>query len=315
MSISTIFMAMAKLFIILVIGYICEKAGIFPKETQNVLNKIVIYLGNPCIILYSVLASSSLPEPAVTLRILAAAVLAYAMMTALAWLAVKIFRVPLGTRGVFMCMLIFANCSFFGVPVTQTLFGDTAVFYLSVFNLPFVPLLFTMGYYVMMKDSAALAGTEQKLKISWRSFLLNPNLIMSVLAIVLSFVGCSFVPSFITETSGMIGNLCAPCALFAIGSSLAKQPARNMLGSSRVYALSALRLIVFPAAVWFVIHLFVKDPTILGVAVVALGMPVATMVGMLASEYKSDEQFCMQGIFISTVLSIITIPLLVTILA
>ena len=134
-----------------------------------------------------------------------------------------------------------------------------------------------------------------------------------MVTIVLAITRIKF-PAVITDTIGMVGNITTPASLLVIGISIAKQPLRNMLGSAKLYLLTVLRLLVLPALLWAVLRLFVTDPLLLGVAVVIFGMPVATMVPMLAGEHHADETDAVRGVFLSTVLSVITIPLLVTVL-
>lgn len=304
-------MAMIKLFLILIVGFCCHKWGIFPEGTQTVLTKVVIYVATPCTILYSVLANEDLPDAAAIAFILLVSVGCYAVLIALALLAVRLMRVEPGLRGIYVCMLVFSNCGFIGFPVVETIFGSQAVFYTSVFNIPFYPFVYTLGAYLMIRDSRALGGERKRVEIKASTFL-NPCLAASAAAIVLALTGWRF-PPVLTDTIASIGNITTPGALLVIGISVARQPLKAMLGSARVYLLSVLRLIAVPTLVWFALHFFVRDQLLLGVAVVVFGMPVATAVPMLVTEYGADETSAVQGVFLTTVLSMVTIPLLVTV--
>ena len=118
----------------------------------------------------------------------------------------------------------------------------------------------------------------------------------------------------LTDTVATIGNITTPGALLVIGISIAKQPLRRVLGSPRIYALAALRLVGLPVLFWLGLRWFIADPVVLGVIVVVFAMPTATMVSMLAGEYGGDEEAAVQGVFLTTLLSMVTIPLLMALL-
>lgn len=308
MNLSSIFSAMIQLFLILIVGWVGHKTKVFPAETQTALTKLVVYITTPCTILYSVLNNSSLPGIGVMVELLLISSTCYIAVAALSLLAVKLMHIHPGSRGAYVCMLLFTNCGFIGFPVVQAIFGADAVFYASILNIPFYPCLYTLGVYLLSKDAADRGLGQAEIALSWRTFV-SPCMVASVAAVVLALTGLKF-PAVLTNTIGTIGNITTPGALLVIGISIAKQPLREMLGSAKIYLMSALRLIVLPVIIWFVLHFFLHDQTILGVIVVTFAMPTATMVSMLADEYGSDQRATVQGVFLTTLFSMVTIPLL-----
>ena len=101
-----------------------------------------------------------------------------------------------------------------------------------------------------------------------------------------------------------------PAALLIVGSSLAELPLRHVLGSPRVYIMAAFRLLVLPIVLFLLLHKVVTDVTVLRIAVILGAMPVAASCTMLCLEYGGDQEFAAQGTFLTTLLSVITIPLL-----
>lgn len=299
---------MIQLFLILIVGWVGHKTKVFPAETQTALTKLVVYITTPCTILYSVLNNSSLPGIGVMVELLLISSTCYIAVAALSLLAVKLMHIHPGSRGAYVCMLLFTNCGFIGFPVVQAIFGADAVFYASILNIPFYPCLYTLGVYLLSKDAADRGLGQAEIALSWRTFV-SPCMVASVAAVVLALTGLKF-PAVLTNTIGTIGNITTPGALLVIGISIAKQPLREMLGSAKIYLMSALRLIVLPVIIWFVLHFFLHDQTILGVIVVTFAMPTATMVSMLADEYGSDQRATVQGVFLTTLFSMVTIPLL-----
>ena len=299
---------MIQLFLILIVGWVGHKTKVFPAETQTALTKLVVYITTPCTILYSVLNNSSLPGIGVMVELLLISSACYIAVAALSLLAVKLMHIHPGSRGAYVCMLLFTNCGFIGFPVVQAIFGADAVFYASILNIPFFPCLYTLGVYLLSNDAADRGLGQAEIALSWRTFV-SPCMVASVAAVVLALTGLKF-PAVLTNTIGTIGNITTPGALLVIGISIAKQPLREMLGSAKIYLMSALRPIVLPVLIWFVLHFFLHDQTILGVIVVTFAMPTATMVSMLADEYGSDQRATVQGVFLTTLFSMVTIPLL-----
>ena len=307
---------MIQLFLILIVGWVGHKTKVFPAETQTALTKLVVYITTPCTILYSVLNNSSLPGIGVMVELLLISSACYIAVAALSLLAVKLMHIHPGSRGAYVCMLLFTNCGFMGLPLLDALYGSKwllllaadAVFYASILNIPFYPCLYTLGVYLLSKDAADRGLGQAEIALSWRTFV-SPCMVASVAAVVLALTGLKF-PAVLTNTIGTIGNITTPGALLVIGISIAKQPLRKMLGSAKIYLMSALRLIVLPVLIWFVLHFFLHDQTILGVIVVTFAMPTATMVSMLADEYGSDQRATVQGVFLTTLFSMVTIPLL-----
>lgn len=308
MDFTTIFMAMVKLFLILIVGYVCHKTKIFPEQTQSVLTRVVLYVATPCTILYSVLGSTQLPDAKTILLLLGVTVICYLVVGAFVWVAVRLLKLSPERRSVYMAMLLFSNCGFIGVPVVQTIFGNDAVFIASVYNMPFQLLLYSLGAYLSRGGKYSKHAGGIKL-----SDLINPCIIAGLLSIVLALTGWR-TPGVATDTIAMFGNVTTPASLLVIGISIAKQPVKKMLGEPRVYILTVLRLAVIPALVWAVSRPLLGDPLQAGVAAVLFGMPVAAMIPLLAAEGGADDTDAVRGVFLSTVLSMVTIPLLVTIL-
>lgn len=308
----SIFMAMIQLFLILIVGWVGQKCRVFPDGAQAVITKLVLYIATPCTILYSVLNNDNLPGVGTLVELLLISTACYVAVGLLSLLAVWLMRVPQGSRGTYVCMMMFSNCGFIGFPVVQAIFGSDAVFYNSVVSIPFYPFLYLFGVYMMVRDSAFQGGEQKKLEFKWTTFV-SPCLVASLLAVVFAIGGWK-LPGVITDTIGSIGNITTPGALLVIGISIAKQPFRQVLGSPRIYLMTALRLVVQPVLVWFVLHFFLTDPVLLGVIVVVFAMPTATAVSMLAGEYGADEPSSVQGVFVTTLLSMVTIPVLMSVL-
>lgn len=106
-----------------------------------------------------------------------------------------------------------------------------------------------------------------------------------------------------------IGNITTPLAMLVIGSSLARQPMKEVLREKSLYPFTVVRLLVLPALTLAVCHWLVADPMLMGVLVLVSAMPVASNVVMICSEMGKDVSYIAKGVFFSTVFSVITLPL------
>ena len=146
------------------------------------------------------------------LKIFLAGIIMYCIFPILARIITKIMRVPAHLRGTYMCMFIFANTTFMGYPVVQALFGDSAIFYITIFNMPFNVLFFTLALYYFQKDAAIESNTLEKMKVSPRS-MINNGIIASVAALVIYFTNLQ-LPDLFYSCVGFIGDITTPCLLY-----------------------------------------------------------------------------------------------------
>lgn len=299
-----IFQQMVTLFIIVGVGYAAKRLNIMTDDFDKKLSKVIINLSLPAMILGAVLTAEELPSLENILLTFGLACASYAIVITLAYALTAIMRIHVGNRGVFKFMLCFGNVGFIGFPVLTALFGQEALIYAAVFNLPFNFLVFTIGIIFLAQDNK----DSSKVKLTAKK-LISPAIISCIVAIICTLLNIHNIP-VIGDAFSTLGSLTTPAALLIIGSSLACLPVRELIGGARLWIASIFRLIVNPLVIWFVFHFFVTDPLLLAVIVVVSGMPVATNGTMLCYQYGGNTHTMAQGTFVTTVLAIISIPVL-----
>ena len=300
-----IFQQMVTLFAIVGVGYGAKRAGVMDTAFDRQLSKVIINLALPAMILGAVLTADELPSFQNILLTFGLACGSYGLVVAIAYGLTAIMRISVGHRGVFKFMLCFGN-GFIGFPVLSAIFGQQALIYAAVFNLPFNFLVFTIGIIFLAQDNA----DSSKVRLGVRK-LVSPAIVSCLIAIACTLLNVHSVP-VVGDAFATLGSLTTPAALLIIGSSLADLPVRELIGGFRLWVAALFRLVVNPLAIWGVFHLFVSDPLLLAVIVVVSGMPVATNGTMLCYQYGGDTKTMAQGTFVTTVLSLLTIPLLAT---
>lgn len=301
-----VFKEMVTLFIIIGVGYGAKKSRFMTDQFDRTLSRLVINLALPGLILGSVLTAERLPAPSDILLTFALACGTYVVLVAVAYGFTLLLRIPQGHRGVYRFMLCFGNVGFIGFPVVSAIFGSEALIYATVFNLPFNLLVFTVGAWFLTQDTDG----DVKVSPTWRTFV-SPVMISCVVAIALALGGVHYAP-ILGDALSCLGSITTPAALLIIGSSLANLPARELVGGPRLWACALFRLFAMPCLVWAVFHLLVPPSLLLSVIVIISGMPVATNGTMLCYQYGGNSRVMAQGTFVTTVLSLVSIPLLVS---
>ena len=296
---------MVVLFFVIAIGYIAKKTKVMDEAIDKGLSKLILNTALPAMILGSVLTADELPGALDILITMGLSVLCFALLIAIALLATKLLRIHDGHKGVYRFMMSFGNVGFIGFPVLTAIFGSGALIYGSIFNLPFNFLVFTLGVWFVAQDS----GRGAKVKMGLKTFLTPAN-ISCAIAIVLTLLDVHGVP-LIGDAAETLGSFTTPGALLIIGSSLANLPVPKLVGGPRLWAASVVRLAVSPVIIWALLRLVPIDTTLIDIMVVLCAMPVATNGTMLCYQYGGDSRTMAQGTFVTTVLSIVTIPLLV----
>lgn len=305
MEISTVLAKMAMLVLLMLVGYLCAKLHITGPEFNKRVNPIVLNVLLTATILNSVVNAETTLSGTVILEYVGVTTMMLLILHAVSFFVPKLLRSRGGDVGVLRMVMSYPNNAFVGFPVVQAVFGTEAVFYASLSNIPFNTMLYTVG-------TAILRGSGEKQKFNWRQLLTMP-LIATFLAVVL-FLTHLHVPAVIADTISTLSAATTPMSMIVIGTSLGGIPLKKAFGNWRVYVASFVRLIVCPVVVWAVLRLFVHDPMMLGIPVLLAACPSAMIITVLCLQYGKDEALSSEVIFMSTVFSAATIPLLIWLL-
>ncbi len=293
---------MLQLFGIMVIGYALYKLNIMNLDFNKRLNKIIMSVSLPALVLSSVLSQET-TQGNVVGQLFVIAVTMYLALPVLAYVLVKILRLPKEQQGVYMFMTVYSNIGFMGYPVVNALYGPLGVFYASVFNIIFNLSAFTMGVFIIRY------GQKDAVKFELKR-LLTPGFIMCVVAVILYFVQVK-LPQDVMELLGTVGGLTTPLAMILMGATLAAMNIKEIFNDWRVYPYAVIKQLALPLLIWPLLHRILQDPLVLGITFLLSAMPIANMSVLFATEYHRDEKLAAKNVFITTLLSIITVPLVI----
>lgn len=292
---------MVILLLLVVAGFISNKCKLMGGEFDRKLANFIINVSCPCLVLSSVMGDE-FPDRGMILPLLIVGTLTYVILFVVCYYLPRLFVKDREVRGLYSFMLMFANVGFIGYPVVASVFGGKAVFYAALLNMPNALFIFVVGTVFVM-------GTSGKLRFDYRT-LYCPALIASYIAILIVAMGWDSVPRIVAEPLRFLGNITVPGALLIIGSSMAHMDFRHILGSRRVYIMTAFRLILIPVGLFFLFKAFGVSSTVNEINTVVIGMPIASYGTMFCLKYGRDETEMVQGTLITTILAVFTIPLL-----
>lgn len=303
---------MVVLFAIVIAGYISGKAHLLNQMFSKGLSALIVNLTCPCLIIGSTMGDR-MPDRSLIIPLLIVGAVTYVILLTLASHLPKLFGVAPGEQGLYSFMLAFGNVGFIGYPVVASIFGPEAVFYASVLNVPNTFCVFIWG-------AQFIIGKSQNDTIVKR--LYSPAMIGTYLSIlVVAFAW--HAPKFVSQTFTLLGNITVPGSLLIIGYSISQIPVKHMAGDVHTFIMAAFRLIVLPLVVLYCFRglamlggafASIFDPAIVDINTLIIAMPVASFGTIFCLKFGVDEKVMAQGTFITTLLSLLTIPLMASLL-
>lgn len=291
---------MVMLFTMVILGYAACKLGYMGDKFDKKLSSIVVDITCPLLVLSSVMGEE-MPDRSLILPLVGVGFLTYIILLVFGFWVPRFISKNHDDQGMIGFSLMFANVGFIGYPIVASIFGSKAVFYAALLNVPNTFFIFTAGV-MLVKGEYSIRQFNPKV-------LLSPALIGAFIAALLVAFGVH-TPEMIARPITMVGNITVPAALMIIGSSMARLPLREIIGSGKVYATSFLRLVIVPLSVYFLFRLCGVNTLINNINTVVIAMPVASFGTMFCMKYGRNPSLMTEATFITTLFSIITIPLI-----
>lgn len=299
----SVIVVMLTLFAIVVVGYVAGKLGYMGGTFDKRLSKLVIDITCPALILSSAM-TGQLPDRRLILPLLAISVVTYVLLTAIAWVLPRYLTQRKEWEGAMGFAIMFGNVGFMGYPVVASIFGHEAVFYAAVLNVVNTFAVFTVGT-MLITGKGEVDGPRFQKKVLYSTPMLAAYLTMLIVALEIDEI-----PEFVSQSLTMIGNITVPAALLIIGSSMSNLPLRAMLGNRTVYLTTLMRLVIAPLIVFYMCTMLGFSSFVVNINTVVVAMPVATYGTILCLRHGKDTTFITEVTFFTTVLSMLTIPLL-----
>ena len=302
MDIMVVFQTMLKLFLLLILGFVLFKCHIFDEYTNKKISALIVNVASPMLIISSIAGVEGSNKSIVFLMI-GAGILMYIGFIILGKIINRIFPFPKKDWPVYECMVVFANTGFMGYPVLLDVFGQEAVFYASLIHMAFNFFVYTYAIMCLTK------GDDSEFKLNFKQ-LLTPGIILIFVGIFIYLFDFQ-LPSVLMDTINSVGSLTAPLSMMMIGSSLAVYPIKDSFTDWRSYVFAFVRLMIVPFVTMIMCRLLHIDAYYANITIITNAMPVGSMVLMLATQYNANVKIVTRNIVVSTLLSVITIPIVV----
>lgn len=302
MDIMVVFQTMLKLFLLLVLGFVLFKCHIFDEYTNKKISALIVNVASPMLIISSI-AGVEGNDKSIVFLMIGAGILMYIGFIILGKIINRIFPFPKKDWPVYECMVVFANTGFMGYPVLLDVFGQEAVFYASLIHMAFNFFVYTYAIMCLTKSD------DSEFKLNFKQ-LLTPGIVLIFIGILIYLFDMQ-LPSVLMDTINSIGSLTAPLSMMMIGSSLAVYPIKDSFTDWRSYVFAFVRLIIVPFMTMIVCRLLHINPYYANITIITNAMPVGSMVLMLATQYNANVKIVTKNIVVSTLLSVITIPIVV----
>ena len=299
---------MMTLFAIVIVGYIAGKLGYMGGDFDRRLSALVVNITCPALILSSAMGTT-LPDRQMILPLLAISLLTYIVLSSVALLLPRYLTKKRDDQGVVGFALMFGNVGFIGYPVVASIFGHEAVFYAAVLNVVNTFAVFTIGT-MLITGKSEVEGKRFQKKVLYSTPMLSAYLTMLIVAF-----NIDNIPRVVSMPLTMIGQITVPAALLIIGSSMSHLSKRTMLGNSTVYLTTLFRLFLLPLGLYFLCTALGFSPLAVNINTVVIAMPVATYGTILCLKYERDATLITEVTFITTLLSVVTIPLIALLFA
>lgn len=287
------------LFILIGIGLLLAKLKVMSKEGARVCSDLALYLATPCVILKSFSRSFSPEMLTGFLVCLVAAVGIHLFGIALGWLLFR--RAKENTRRVLNFAAVFSNAGFMAIPLQQAVLGEVGVFYgasyIAVFNL----FMWTYGLYVISGDKAQL---------SLKKIVINPGVFSVFLGFIL-FLCRVQLPELILKPVEFLAGLNTPLPMLVIGFYLAGSNVLKSLKRPLALLAMAVKLLVIPLAALLALRLCGLTGSVPVAMVIAASAPTAAATTMFSAKYGRNTELSVNLVSATTVLSILTMPLVI----
>ncbi|NLL76689.1 MAG: hypothetical protein GX235_05530 [Clostridiales bacterium] len=325
MSIGIVLQQMAIIFILIAIGIFLYRKSMISKDTSKQISSLIINLCNPALLICSVFDAGPKASTSDLLTGAFIVALSYAILILCSYLIPYILRIPGKEHFAYRLITIYGNVGFIGIPLALALLGSGSLIYVSLSNLVYNILIYTHGVTVIktaaegnaghsLPDNAYPAAAQGEVKHPISSSLhaakkfVNAGTVSAILTIAL-YISDIRVPVLISDTLTHIGHSTTFLSMLILGVSVAQMSPTDIFSHKKLYAFTALRMVVVPVLCVFLFRLFTDNVLIISTTALMLAVPSGNMPLILCKQSNLDSAVISRGIILSTLLSFLTIPI------
>lgn len=290
--------------ILMAIGFVSAKSNVFTKDALNALSKVIVKVILPALI-FSIVADSGLTPKdflvsgGFTLGI----VLCFVLLIITGLVMSKLCKLEGKTSNVFIALATFGNMGFMGIPLIQEIFKEpVAQVCITIYTIIDMALLWTFGVYLCSRhrqNSNSLSAVKN---------MINPTTAALFIGLIIMIFKIP-VPDLLMNTVKGLGGTTKYLTLMYLGGTLAYVSAGNTIRKPSIFILTLVKMLMMPVLIYYILGFFLPQipRTILTIIV---GLPSMTTIAMVATAYQSDDEYAAEIIFVTTLASLFTIPII-----
>lgn len=294
---------MLTLFILCAAGFISRKTGLIDNTFSKKLSTLIIHVGQPFLIIASILGAEYSKEKLVTgFKIIGIGLLVHSLLAIAGALYTKHIK-NVNEAKMTAYTIVFANCGFLGLPVVGAMLGADGLFCGAFYQIAFNLFLWSYGMIL-------LGHGRDDIKLSPKKMILNYGTTPCIIGIVLYMLKPYFaLPEFISSSFDYLGSLCTPISQLIVGGLIATRSLGSMFTSAKLYVFSAVKLILLPLISLTACKLLGVGEFLTYFITIMTALPCATNSTMFGEIYDIEPEYAAQLVGITSILSVVTIPL------
>ena len=307
MSISVLLTNLVGLFLMIGVGFFAVRAGILSSGATVPLTALLMKITLPATIFSSMLRPFEASFLGDALLMFVLGLVFHLSYVVLSQPLLRLFRVPRGRRGMWTLCSSFCNNGFMGFPVAYALFGEEGLALAVMLGVPFNLLLYSLGAKLAADDGQK---EEETGSVSWKKVLfsaVNGSILLGLVFYCLQIP----VPDVLLTPIQYLSDVTTPLSMLVTGMNLAEGKLTDALLDRDVRSICLMRLLLFPIVTWGVVELLpIGNPLAVGVVVVIMAMPCAAATVVVGEEYDGCVELGARAVFVSSLLCIVTLPLI-----
>lgn len=305
----TVFLKIAAIFAMTAIGFIASKTGVLPAESKKYLSNMLLFITSPCMIIGS-MTSQTLDTHTFELmiQIVAGSFIFFLAAMAVSFLIVKLVRCDREDAGVLMVIITAVNTGFMGFPVTKAIFGNTYFFLMVIQNIVLNIYIYSMMVYQMNYGFRKKEGIKG---------MLMPMLNMCTYALIIGLVLMLLkvqLPDILADFINTIGDATIPVSMIVVGVQLSESSIRKMLTNKRLITASLCNVILIPVLTFLAVNWLPLAPESKLILIFAAAFPCAVVSTAIALKENRNAALMAEGVAMTTLLSMGTLPVTAIIL-
>ena len=300
--------AMLTMLICMMVGFLLNKKKIEPEGTDSVFSKFLSFVVAPALSFNTFMNNFSLESISENYTIVLSSVLIAFIAVTIATFLSRVFVKEGYAQGVYKYAIAFANFGYMGNAVVLAIFGDEMLYYYQLFTLPMNLIVYTWGMTQLVPGKTGFKATLVRIT--------NPATIAVVLGVVAGLLNLkAYLPEFVSGALSSLGSCMGPVSMVLTGYVIGMFDVKKALTNGKIYVVSVLRLIVFPALYCGLLMLLGANSTLLTVALIAYAMPLGLNTVVFPAAYGADTSVGASMALISNALCILTFPMMYALLS